>query len=148
MKRALQDQYAEMTLGGEAIRAFIPSPLPPVPPLDPTGEREALVERATLAIGRLDSVGILLPTPSSFYFAYVRKEAVLSSQIEGHNLPSRTCCSSNSTNNPASRSTTSPKAMGRLVELGIARELTGQHRNRVFAYDAYLGILSEGSEPL
>ena len=83
MKRDLQGEYSETTLGAEAVRAFIPSPLPPVPALDLAGEREALIERATLAIGRLDSVGMLLPDPQLFLYAYVRKEAVLSSQIEG-----------------------------------------------------------------
>jgi Fic family protein len=43
---------------------------------------------------------------------------------------------------------TAAKAMERLVALGIAREVTGGRRNRVFAYDAYLTILSEGAEPL
>ncbi len=43
---------------------------------------------------------------------------------------------------------TASKAMQGLIELGIARELTGQRRNRVFVYDAYLGILNEGGEPL
>ncbi len=83
MKRDLQGEYAETSVGGEVVRAFIPSPLPPVPALDLAGARGALIERATLAIGRLDSVGILLPDPQLFLYAYVRKEAVLSSQIEG-----------------------------------------------------------------
>jgi Fic family protein len=43
---------------------------------------------------------------------------------------------------------TAAKGMERLVALGIAREVTGGRRNRVFAYDAYLAILSEGAEPL
>jgi len=43
---------------------------------------------------------------------------------------------------------TSGKAIEALVELGIAREITGGRRNRLFAYDAYLAILSEGTEPL
>jgi len=43
---------------------------------------------------------------------------------------------------------TASKAMSSLVELGIARELTGQRRNRVFVYDAYLVISSEGGEPV
>ena len=38
--------------------------------------------------------------------------------------------------------------MNALIELGIVRELTGQRRNRVFAYDRYLAILNEGIEPL
>jgi len=83
MKRDLQGEYSETTVGREVVRAFIPSPLPPIPPLDLAGERAALIERATLAIGRLDSVWMLLPDPQLFLYAYVRKEAVLSSQIEG-----------------------------------------------------------------
>ena len=43
---------------------------------------------------------------------------------------------------------TASKAIETLVELGIAREVTGARRNRLFAYDAYLAILSEGTEPL
>ena len=43
---------------------------------------------------------------------------------------------------------TAGKAMQHLVALGVARELTGQRRNRVFDYDAYLAILNEGGEPL
>lgn len=43
---------------------------------------------------------------------------------------------------------TAAKAIENLVELGIARKITGGRRNRLFAYDAYLAILSEGTEPL
>ena len=43
---------------------------------------------------------------------------------------------------------TATKGMNALVRLGIARELTGQRRNRVFVYDQYMSILSEGTEPL
>jgi Fic family protein len=43
---------------------------------------------------------------------------------------------------------TAGKAMQSLIELGIARELTGQRRNRVFVYDSYLAILNEGGEVL
>ncbi len=69
--------------GGEPVRAFVPRPLPPEPPLDLTGDRQRLLERATLALGRLDSITLLLPDPGLFLYAYVRREAVLSSQIEG-----------------------------------------------------------------
>jgi Fic family protein len=54
-----------------------------VPALDLLGPRQRLLERATLAVGRLDSVSTLLPDPQLFLYAYVRREAVLSSQIEG-----------------------------------------------------------------
>jgi len=69
--------------GGEQVRAFTPLPLPPDPPLDLTGGRQKLLERATLALGCLDSITLLLPDPNIFLYSYVRREAVLSSQIEG-----------------------------------------------------------------
>jgi Fic family protein len=71
------------TLGGETVRAFVPRPLPPVPPLLVGAELREELDRALVALGRLDSVSSLLPDPSLFLYSYVRKEAVLSSQIEG-----------------------------------------------------------------
>lgn len=65
------------------MRAYIPSPLPPVPPLDLTGSRAVLLERATQALGQLEGVAALLPDKQLFLYASVRREAVLSSQIEG-----------------------------------------------------------------
>jgi hypothetical protein len=64
-------------------RAFIPAPLPPDPPLRLEGELQTLLSRADHAIGRLDGSVQTLPNPDLFVFMYVRKEAVLSSQIEG-----------------------------------------------------------------
>jgi len=66
----------------EQVRAYIPLPLPPEPPLDLTPHRE-LQELATLALGRLDALGFLIPDLPLFIYFYIRKEAVLSSQIEG-----------------------------------------------------------------
>ncbi|MCX8494001.1 MAG: Fic family protein [Chthoniobacterales bacterium] len=83
MKRIETGIYSTTTVGGENVRAYVPHPLPPAPPLDLTGHRQRLLERATLAVGRLDSVSALLPDPHLFLYAYVRREAVLSSQIEG-----------------------------------------------------------------
>lgn len=83
MRRGLTGHYEITEVGGEIIRAFIPDPLPPNPPLEMTAQRQQLLERATLALGRLDSVTLLLPDPDLFLYAYVRREAVLSSQIEG-----------------------------------------------------------------
>lgn len=68
---------------GESVRAFVPAPLPPEPPLDLGGGLQRALEAATLALGRLDGVSTLLPDTSLFLYTYVRKEAVLSSQIEG-----------------------------------------------------------------
>ena len=83
MQRGTAGRYEITDFGGEQIRAFIPHPLPPNPPLELFGDRQRLLERATLALGRLDSITLLLPDPNLFLYAYVRREAVLSSQIEG-----------------------------------------------------------------
>ena len=64
-------------------RAFLPAPLPPDPPVAITGELQALLSEADRALGRLDGSIQTLPNPDLFVFMYVRKEAVLSSQIEG-----------------------------------------------------------------
>jgi Fic family protein len=64
-------------------RAFIPAPLPPDPPLDLGGTLCGKLSAADYALGRLDGAVLTLPNPDLFVFMYVRKEAVLSSQIEG-----------------------------------------------------------------
>ncbi len=75
-------RYAVSKLGGEEVRAYVPQPLPPDPPVRLT-ELQTLLEQASHALGRLDGLGSLLPDIRLFIYAYVRKEAVLSSQIEG-----------------------------------------------------------------
>jgi Fic family protein len=67
----------------EKVQAFVPAPLPPRPPIDWTPELRNKFDQALLALGRLDSVSTLLPDTSLFLYMYVRKEAVLSSMIEG-----------------------------------------------------------------
>ena len=77
------------TRAGEYIRqpagyrAFIPAPLPPDPPVQVDAALLGLLSRADLALGRLDGVTQTLPNPDLFVAMYVRREAVLSSQIEG-----------------------------------------------------------------
>lgn len=83
MKRGPTGEYDITHVAGEEIKAFVPKLLPPTPPLQLDNQRQKLLERATLALGRLDSITLLLPDPGIFLYAYVRREAVLSSQIEG-----------------------------------------------------------------
>ncbi len=74
--RTVQDGPAEYA-------AFFPAPLPPEPPLQLEVDLHRLLDRANQALGRLDGITLLLPDPGQFLYAFVRKEAVLSSQIEG-----------------------------------------------------------------
>ncbi len=83
MKRELQGRYVIISTVGEKAQAFVPAPLPPRPPIDWTPELHSKFDQALLALGRLDSVSTLLPDTSLFLYMYVRKEAVLSSIIEG-----------------------------------------------------------------
>lgn len=73
-------RYVGQTTG---YRAFIPATLPPNPPLEIDNELLTLLSKADRAVGRLDGSTESLPNPDLFVFMYVRKEAVLSSQIEG-----------------------------------------------------------------
>ena len=82
MQRDRIGSYEVTTFGDEQVRAFVPASLPPQPPVDLSGMQPAL-ERAILALGRLDSEARQLPDPDLFVYAYVRREAQLSSQIEG-----------------------------------------------------------------
>lgn len=83
MKRELQGRYVTISTVGEKVQAFVPAPLPPRPPIHWTPELRSKFDQALLALGRLDSVSTLLPDTSLFLYMYVRKEAVLSSMIEG-----------------------------------------------------------------
>jgi Fic family protein len=67
----------------EPVRAFAPAPLPPDPPIVWTSDLRERYDQALLALGRLDSFSALLPETGLFLYSYIRKEAVLSSQIEG-----------------------------------------------------------------
>lgn len=75
-------RYHVRSYGDETVRSYIPVPLPPDPPLRLDGV-QVLLEQANQALGRLDGLQPLLPNLSLFLYAYIRKEALLSSQIEG-----------------------------------------------------------------
>lgn len=198
------------------MHAFVPPPLPPVPALVFDGELQQALAAAVLAVGRLDGISALLPDKELFLYAYIRKQAVLSSQIEGtqstlsdlllfeleeapgapvddvvqvsnyvaaleHGLrrlrggsplsgrlirethgvllsrgrgsnkePGEYRRSQNwiGGGRPGNASFVPPlhTAMMLLVEMGVARELTGKRRNRLFVYDRYLSVLNEGAE--
>jgi Fic family protein len=67
---------------GESYNSYAPKPLPPIPPIE-MERLYPLLDQANVALGRLDGLSIILPDPSLFLYMYIRKEAVLSSQIEG-----------------------------------------------------------------
>lgn len=84
MTRRTTGHYVSGSLAGSRYQAFIPDPLPPEPALDfSSAELVARKERADQALGRLDGITLMLPDPELFLYQYVRKEALLSSQIEG-----------------------------------------------------------------
>lgn len=79
-KESRAGRYVQQPAG---YRAFIPAPLPPQPSVDLSGPLRKLLSTADYALGRLDGAVLTLPNPELFVYMYVRKEAVLSSQIEG-----------------------------------------------------------------
>lgn len=83
MHRDVTGRYESTSTAGESVQAFVPSPLPPNPPLRLEGALQDLHHQALLQCGRLDGVAAVLPNPDLFLYTYVRREALLSSQIEG-----------------------------------------------------------------
>ena len=83
MPDRITGHYVPGSLAGSRYQAFIPDPLPPQPVLAFDAELIARKERADQALGRLDGITLMLPDPELFLYQYVRKEALLSSQIEG-----------------------------------------------------------------
>src|SRR3954454_12879332 len=83
MRRKPTGQYRTIAAASERFKAFVPTPLPPKPPLVWSPELRRRFDNALLALGRLDAVTALLPNASLLLYSFVRKEAVLSSQIEG-----------------------------------------------------------------
>ena len=77
-------RYERTAVAGEEVRAFVPRPLPPVdPPLSLDSEALALLGRAERELSRLELAGEMVPSVDWFIYGFVRKEAVISSQIEG-----------------------------------------------------------------
>jgi Fic family protein len=83
VKRSDTGRYVTSIAGSEEVRAFVPAPLPPVPALELIGGVRNSLDQGLLALGRLDGAAGTLPDAHLLLYTYVRKEAVLSSQIEG-----------------------------------------------------------------
>ena len=83
MKRGLQGRYQTVSTIGENVKAFIPNPLPPIPELEVTGVLHKKLDDAAFLLGKLDGASNLLPDVGLFLYMFIRKEAVLSSMIEG-----------------------------------------------------------------
>lgn len=76
--------YEPTEVAGEAIEAFVPHPLPPSrPQLEITGDLVAQLQTAQTNLASLEAAGRMVPSLDWFVYAFVRKEAVISSQIEG-----------------------------------------------------------------
>jgi Fic family protein len=83
MNRAPTGHFEATVAAGMACKGYVPKALPPSPPLSVDAHLQESLDNAHLALGRLDSLTALLPDAQTFLYSYVRKEAVLSSQIEG-----------------------------------------------------------------
>jgi len=83
MKRAIPGYYKPSKINGIEVQAYIPSKLPPDPDVNISDNLPQLQEQALLALGGLNTILTLLPDKAIFLYSYIRKEAVLSSQIEG-----------------------------------------------------------------
>ena len=93
MRRTDVGRYAVSVAGNESVRAFVPAPLPPAPPLHLEGAVRDALDQALLALGRLDGAAATLPDVKLLLYTYQRKEAVLSSQIRGPIHAGRPSCS-------------------------------------------------------
>ena len=83
MQRGLSGTYVTISTVGETCRAFVPNDLPPSPPVQWPPAIQEQFAAANAALGRLDGIASVLPGTDVFIYSYIRKEAVLSSQIEG-----------------------------------------------------------------
>jgi Fic family protein len=83
MRRPPPGRYVTVATAGESFKCFVPTPLPPDPPIVWSAALRRRFDDALLALGRLDALAAHLPNAALLLYSYVRKEAVLSSQLEG-----------------------------------------------------------------
>ena len=90
MERGTTGHYVASIAGGVKCKAFVPAPLPPTPALQLDNKLQSRINRAMLALGRLDAISTLLPDAHLFLYSYVRKEAVTVSYTH-LTLPTTSC---------------------------------------------------------
>ena len=140
--------HYKSNLSGEmAYKSFVPNPLPPAPPIELTEDIIALLVKANSQLAVLENVATRIPNVELFVSMYVRKEALMSSQIEGTQATLEDVLDpmldANTNRNVADVVTSS--AVNRLVDAGILVKTSDNNRNRTFAYEAYLDILRKGT---
>ena len=96
--------YVETSAGGERVRAYLPAPLPPNPPLE-LGRFMRVDERAIDAVGRLDGVTTILPSTHLFLYMYVRKEPPVLADRGTQSSLSDCCCSKITRRQPSDSTT-------------------------------------------
>ncbi len=146
MERGLAGHYLPISSTGEKARAFVPAPLPPKPPLTLSGPLETLLDSASVALGRLDGLSLLLPDPRLFLYTYVRKEAVLSSQIEGTQSSLSDLLKHEFENTPAAieADVTEVSCYVAAMELGLARLREGAPLSLRLLREIHACLLSHG----
>lgn len=83
MRRPTPGRYVRVTTATEPFQAYVPAPLPPTPPIDWSPALRSRFDNALVALGRVDAISTQLPNAALLLYSFIRKEAVLSSQIEG-----------------------------------------------------------------
>lgn len=83
MNRPPQGRYVKVATAGEAFKAYVPAPLPPKPQVEWSPALRQRFDQALLELGRLDALAGMLPNAALVLYSFIRKEAVLSSMIEG-----------------------------------------------------------------
>lgn len=146
MRRGITGYFLPITSSGEQARAFVPAPLPPEPPLDVAGALGELLDAASVALGRLDGLSLLLPEPRLFLYTYVRKEAVLSSQIEGTQSSLSDLLQHELDNTPAAleADVTEVSRYVAAMELGLARLNEGTPLSLRLLREIHSCLLSHG----
>lgn len=76
-------RYIVTTSSGETVKAFVPNPLPPKPPLEINNEIEKFLNEASKSIEKLEIASKMVPSQEWLLYGFIRKEAVITSQIEG-----------------------------------------------------------------